>query len=55
MRGDGRVEFFRKLDVDKDMMKLLCSFRELKTSMLKDCKDSYFNGKIYKDENNIAG
>ena len=47
--GDGRPEFFRLLDVDKDTMKLLYGFRYLKTKMMRG-KDDYSNGKVYKDE-----
>lgn len=47
--GDGRPEFYRQLDVDKDTMKLLYAFRFLKTQMLRG-KDDYSNGKVYTED-----
>ena len=46
MQRDGRNSFFRQLNLDKKVMKILQSFREIKEKMLKDKVDSYINGKI---------
>jgi hypothetical protein len=52
MSGDGRKEFYRHLDVDKDTMKLLYAFRELKTKMLRG-KDEYSNGRVYREDEDL--
>jgi len=46
--NDGRLNFYRYLNLDKATMKLLGFFRELKAQMLKG-KDDYTNGKVYTD------
>jgi hypothetical protein len=50
MRGDGRIQFFRKLEtLDKKDIQILFNFRELKTKMLQE-KAPYVSGKIYEDK-----
>jgi len=44
--SDGRPQFYRLLDVDKETMRLLYAFRYLKIQMLKG-KDEYSNGRVY--------
>lgn len=47
---DGRIEFFRHMDLDSQTMKLINTFQEMKKQMINDDKDDYSNGKIFKDE-----
>jgi len=48
MERDGRNKFYSYLDIDKNTMKLLYFFKELKTKMLRG-KDDYTNGQVYTD------
>lgn len=50
MRGDGRVEFFRRCNFDRTTVKLLMSFRELKEEMMNEGDEDYSNGKVYTKE-----
>jgi len=50
MQRDGRNSFFRQLNLDKKVMKILQSFREIKQQMQKEVKDTYVNGKLSKTE-----
>jgi hypothetical protein len=47
---DGRNEFFRVLNLDKNDKKLLSNYITIKNEMMKEVKDSYNNGKISKTE-----
>jgi len=47
---DGRNEFFRVLNLDKNDKKLLSTYIAIKTEMMKEDKDSYNNGRISKTE-----
>jgi len=48
MRRDGRDVFFRQLNLDKSVMKVVSAFIEIKQEMLKEDTDAYTNGKEYK-------
>ena len=45
---DGRNEFFRVLNLDKNDKKLLSTYIAIKTEMMKEDTDAYTNGKEYK-------
>jgi len=47
MRKDGRDKFFRQLDLDKEQMKVVRAFIDIKGEMLKERNDDYSNGKIH--------
>lgn len=47
---DGRNEFFRKLDLEKNDKKLLSTYIAIKNEMIKENKDSYTNGRISKKD-----
>ena len=47
---DGRNEFFRFLNLDKQDKKLLSTYIEVKQEMMKENHDNYTNGKISKTE-----
>jgi len=47
---DGRNEFFRVLNLDKNDKKLLSTYIEVKQEMMKENHDNYTNGKISKTE-----
>lgn len=49
MNRDGRIEFFRHLDIDKKTIQLLYGFRWIKIQMLRG-KDDYNNGKVYTEK-----
>ena len=48
MAQDGRDTFFRSLNLDKSVMKVVSAFIEIKQEMLKEDTDAYTNGKEYK-------
>lgn len=50
MQRDGRNVFFRKINLNKDVMKLLSWFIDIKQEMLNEKNDSYENGKISETE-----
>jgi hypothetical protein len=48
---DGRPQFFKNLDVDKQTMKLLYAFRDLKIQMLNEKDGDYYSpGKRYTEK-----
>ena len=47
---DGKAQFFRNVNVDRETMKLLYAFQVIKKQMINDEKDAYLNGKILKEE-----
>ena len=50
MRKDGKSTFFRQLNLDKKVKRLISAFVEIKEKMLKEDIDAYSNGKISKTE-----
>ena len=50
MNRDGRNQFFRVLNLDKNDKKLLSTYINIKQEMMKENHDSYSNGKISKTE-----
>ena len=47
MRKDGRDVFFRNLNLDKSVMKIISGFIQIKQDMMNEDKDTYVNGKTY--------
>jgi hypothetical protein len=48
---DGRPQFFKQLSVDKQTMKLLYAFRDLKIQMLNEKDGDYYSpGKRYTEK-----
>ena len=47
---DGRNEFFRVLNLDKNDKKLLSTYIAIKQEMMRENHDNYTNGKISKTE-----
>jgi hypothetical protein len=47
MRRDGRDTFFRQMNLDKQYMKFISAYLEIKQEMMKENTDAYTNGKVY--------
>lgn len=47
MRRDGRDTFFRQMNLDKQDMKLISAYLEIKQEMMKENTDAYTNGKVH--------
>ena len=48
MRGDGKIQFYRLLDIDKKTMQIIYAIREIKTQMLNEKDGAYYiHGKTY--------
>ena len=55
MQRDGRNQFFRNLNLEKNDKKILSIYIEIKNIMLAEKDDGYSNGRINTETENIAG